>query len=287
MKQVVCRIPRAEILEKMRREIAGSRPILLSGAGAGIVARIAEQSGVDMLVVYNSGYFRMNGHSSILGNLPVGDANQIVLEMGKKMILPVVSGTPVAAGVLGVDPTRDMERFLCELAEIGYSAVINYPTVGKFSGKFREEIESVGLGYEREAGMLKLAHDMGFLTIGYVYTEREARVMAQAGADLLAAHAGLTSGGDVGAQCASDLDDVIARTQRILTAGLDENPEIIPLCHGGTIESPSDFARVFHETCTCGFVGASSIERIPVERSVGQIIREFKSVRRNTPHAAP
>ena len=280
MKQVSCRIPREEILKKMRKEIELGIPIVLSGAGVGIVGRIIEKAGADMAVVYNSGYFRMNGHSSILGNLPVGDANQIVYDMGRQLILPVVHDLPVAAGVFGVDPTREMDQFLDSLAEIGYSAVINYPTVGKFSGKFREEIESVGLGYAKEAEMMKLAHEKGFLTIGYVYNEKEARIMAQAGVDIMAAHAGLTSGGDIGAKCASSLEESIAQVNAVLSAGLDENPNIIPLCHGGAIESPTDFERAFHETCAVGFVGASSMERIPVEQAIRKTVLDYKAIRR-------
>lgn len=279
MKQVECRIPREKTLQKMREQISAGIPLVVSGAGVGIVGRIVEKAGADMVVVYNSGYFRMNGHSSILGNLPVGDANQIVYDLGKNLILPVTHDIPVAAGVFGVDPTRDMEQFLDSLAEIGYSAVINYPTVGKFSGKFRQEIEGVGLGYEREAAMLKLAHDKGFLTIGYVYTPQEAEIMARTGADILAAHSGLTSGGDIGATCAASLEESIEQTQRVLSAGLKVNPEIIPLCHGGSIESPSEFERVFRETCAVGFVGASSMERIPVEKAIRRTVEEFKAIR--------
>ena len=277
MKQVQCRVPREETLNKMRAEIEAGIPVIISGAGAGIVGRVLESAGTDMAVVYNSGYFRINGHSSIIGNLPVGDANRIVYEMGRDLILPVVHNMPVAAGVFGVDPTRDMDRFLDELAEIGFSGIINYPTVGKFTGKFREEIESVGLGYDREAAMLRLAHEKGFLTIGYVYTEKEAKKMAEAGADILAAHAGLTSGGDIGAGCACSLDETVEKVQKVLAAGLEVNPEIIPLCHGGAIESAEDFARVYRETCAVGFIGASSMERIPVEKAIRQTVQEFKN----------
>jgi len=280
MKQVECRIPREVTLKKMRDQIAQGIPVIVSGAGVGIVGRVLEKAGADMAVVYNSGYFRMNGHSSILGNLPAGDANGIVYDLGKNLILPVTHDMPVAAGVFCVDPTRDMEQFLNSLAEIGYSGIINYPTVGKFSGKFREEIEGVGLGYKREAEVMKLAHDKGFLTIGYVYTPEEARIMAEAGADILAAHAGLTSGGDIGATCACTLDEAVERTQAVLSAGLEVNPDIIPLCHGGAIEDAEDFERVFRETCALGFIGASSMERIPVERAIRQTIYDFKAIRR-------
>ncbi len=280
MNRVSCRVPREVTLQKMRDEIARGIPVIVSGAGVGIVGRILESSGADMAVVYNSGYFRMNGHSSILGNLPVGDANGIVYRLGKELILPVTHDMPVAAGVFGCDPSRDMEAFLRSLADIGYSGIINYPTVGKFEGKFRREIESVGLGYQREADMMKLAHDLGFLTIGYVYTPEEARIMVKSGVDILAAHAGLTSGGDVGAKCASSLDESILSTQAILSTGLEENPDIIALCHGGSIENAADFERVFRETVAVGFVGASSMERIPVEIAIRDTIHQFKSVRR-------
>lgn len=280
MKKTEHKISRETILKKLQKEITDGVPIVFSGIGTGIVGRIVESAGADMAVVYSSGYFRMNGHSSILGNLPVGDANQIVYDLGKDFILPIVHDIPVVAGVFGVDPTRDMDRFLELLAEIGFSGVTNYPTVGKFSGKFRQEIEGVGLGYQREAEVMKLAHEKGFITIGYVYKEEEARIMVRAGVDFLAAHAGLTSGGDIGASCAFSLDETIRNTQKILSAGLEENPKVIPLCHGGSIETPEDFDRVFRETCAVGFIGASSIERIPVEKAIAQTIQKFKSIRR-------
>lgn len=280
MREINPRISREHILTGLRSQIDAGVPVIFSGAGIGIVGRILEDSEADMAIVYNSGYFRMNGHSSILGNLPVGDANRIVYEMGRDMILPVTRRIPVAAGVFGADPTRDMDPFLDSLAEIGYSAIINYPTIGKFSGKFREELESVGLGYQREAAMMRLAHDKGFLTIGYVYTAQEARIMVQAGVDILTAHAGLTSGGDIGAGCTYTLEEVIEHTEEILSAGLEENPAVIPLCHGGAIANAADFEQVFRQTRAVGFVGASSIERIPVEQAIRQTVRDFKAIRR-------
>ncbi|MCI9161894.1 MAG: phosphoenolpyruvate hydrolase family protein [Lachnospiraceae bacterium] len=280
MQQVECRVGREVTLQRMREKIRMGIPVVVSGAGVGIVGRILEKAGADMAVVYNSGYFRMNGHSSILGNLPVGDANGIVYRLGRDLILPVTHDMPVAAGVFGCDPTRDMEAFLYSLAETGYSGIINYPTVGKFEGKFRKEIESVGLGYKREASMMKLAHDMGFLTIGYVYTPEEARVMVQQGVDILAAHAGLTSGGDIGSACAATISESVQVTEEVLSAGLSENKDIIALCHGGAIEDAQAFERIFRETCAVGFVGASSMERIPVERAIHNTVQEFQAVRK-------
>lgn len=279
MEKVVCRISREEILRNMKAKVDAGVPIVISGAGVGIVARVLEKAGADMAVVYNSGHFRMNGYSSILGNLPVGDANEIVYQMGLKQILPMAKKMPVAAGVFGVDPTRDMEAFLRSLADIGYSAIINYPTVGKFSGQFRREIESVGLGYAKEADMMKLAHELGFTTLGYVYEPEEAKMLAEAGADILVSHAGLTAGGDVGTSASCTLDEAIEKTERVLRAGLEVNSEIIPLCHGGAIANPEDFARVYKETCCVGFVGASSIERIPVEKALKEAVKGFADVR--------
>ncbi len=276
------RVSRDLVLKNIREQMDKGIPIIATGAGVGIVGRVAEKADADLIVVYNSGYFRMNGHSSILGNLPVGDANGIVREMGEKHILPVVHKTPVIAGVFGSDPTRDMRSFLSELAGIGYSGVINYPTVGKFSGQFRREVEEVGLGFSCEIRMIRLAAEMGFLTMGYVYSPEEARLLVDAGADIIVSHVGLTGGGDVGMKCEESIDEAILKTQKVLEEALKRNPAVIPLCHGGSISSQEDFARVFNETCSAGFVGASSIERIPVERALYDTISSFKGIRKTS-----
>ena len=220
----------------------------------------------------------MNGYSSILGNLPVGDANAMVLEMGEELIINAVRRAPVVGGIFGVDPTRDMRRFLERMADVGYSGVINYPTVGKMNGRLRYELEHVGLGLDREIATMRMAADMGFLTLAYVFCPEDARRYAAAGADVLVSHAGLTQGGDIGLQSDGTLEESMEKTEAILRAGLEENPGIIPLCHGGAIISPDDARAVFRQTSAVGFIGASSIERIPVEQIVSRTVESFKSL---------
>ena len=272
------KINRDTILENLRAEIAAGRPIIGSGAGVGLIGRIVDRAGIDLIVVYNSGHFRMNGYSSILGNLPVGDANAMVLEMGEELIINAVRRAPVVGGIFGVDPTRDMRRFLERMADVGYSGVINYPTVGKMNGRLRYELEHVGLGLDREIATMRMAADMGFLTLAYVFCPEDARRYAAAGADVLVSHAGLTQGGDIGLQSDGTLEESMEKTEAILRAGLEENPGIIPLCHGGAIISPDDARAVFRQTSAVGFIGASSIERIPGEQIVSRTVESFKSL---------
>jgi len=272
------KVSKEKILKNLRSEIVAGRPIIGSGAGVGLIGRIVDHAGIDLIVVYNSGYYRMNGHSSILGNLPVGDANQMVMDMGEKMIIGSVERAPVVAGIYGIDPTRDMYKMLCKLAEIGYSGVINYPTVGKLSGKIRLELEQVGLGIQKEISIMKMASKLGFLTMTYVFTPEEAGMYARAGMDIMVAHAGLTMGGYVGLTEGSTIENDIVNINNILKAGLNVNPDIVPLCHGGAIVSPKDAKIALEKSVAVGFVGASSIERIPIEKSVSNIIQEFKNL---------
>lgn len=269
-----------QILSALQKKIEEGLPIIATAAGAGLVARVEEKNGADLIVVYNSGRYRMNGIASIAGNLPIGDANQIVYDMGKNQILPMVKSTPVVAGIYGVDPTRDMERFFRELWEIGYRCVINFPTVGKLSGPIREELEQVGLGFETEVERLCMAAKMGFVTLAYCYNPGEAELLAEAGIDIIVSHVGLTAGGDVGVKTAAPLDLAIEKTEAILSAAKRKKPDIIPLCHGGPIVSPEDVQRVLSETCAVGFVAASSIERLPIERGIGNTLNELKRVRK-------
>ena len=272
------KIPKEQALKNLRTEIAAGRPIIAAGAGVGLIGRIVDRAGIDLVVVYNSGYYRMNGYSSILGNLPVGDANQIVVELGEKSILNAVHRAPVVAGIYGIDPTRDMEKLLARLAEIGYSGVINYPTVGKIGGTMRQELESVGLGLAREIETMKLASRMGFLTMAYVFNPEEAALFAKAGLDILVAHVGLTQGGDVGAATKIGLSEAIRNSNLILKAGLKARRNVIPLCHGGSISTPEDAQKALAETVAVGFVGASSIERLPVEQAVSRVVEDFKKI---------
>ena len=273
------RFERQAVLDGMRRRIRENRPVIVTAAGAGLIARVEDKAGADAIVVYNSGLYRMNGIASIAGNLPIGDANAIVREMGRTQILGAVKNTPVVAGIYGVDPTREMGAFLQELADIGYSGVINFPTVGKLSGAIRAELEQVGLGFAREIEALKTAARLGFFTMAYCYCPEEARLLADAGIDILVSHVGLTAGGEVGVRKASPLDQAAEKTAAILSAGLAANPGIIPLCHGGPIATAADLQYVCDNTPAAGFVAASSIERLPVEGSVADTVSALRAVR--------
>lgn len=272
------RFEREQVLASMRARVAQGKAILAAAAGNGLVARVEDKNGADAIIVYNSGRYRMNGIASIAGNLPIGDANAIVREMGKEQILPQVKNTPVVAGIYGVDPTRDMEAFLQELAGIGYSGVINFPTVGKLSGPIRQELEQVGLGFAREVERLRLAASMGFFTMAYCYCPEEARMLAEAGIDIIVSHVGLTAGGDVGVRTVSPLEAATEKTRAIHEAALEVKPDIICLCHGGPIVTPADVQYVVNNTPAVGFVAASSIERLPVEGSVGDMVGALKAV---------
>lgn len=272
------RLDREKYLAGFREEIARGRALMACAAGNGLVARLEEKNCADMIIVYNSGKYRMDGIASIAGNLPIGDANQIVKEMGEKQILNMVKHTPVVAGIYGVDPTRDMSAFLDELAGIGFSGVINFPTVGKLSGAIRRELEQVGLGFEKEVSSLALAKKKGFFTMAYCYKAEEAKILAEAGIDIIVSHVGLTAGGDVGVKGNEPLEQAIEKTGEILSAALEKNPEMIALCHGGPIVTPEDAARVIGSTCAKGFVAASSIERLPVEQAVGDTLKKLKSL---------
>ena len=271
------RYSRQEVLGRLREEIGNGRPIIIAGAGIGLTAKFAEIGGADLIGVYNSGLFRMNGHGSSAGSMPFGDANEIVLEMGLRSIMPVVKSVPVIAGVCGTDVTRVMEIFLKSLKEAGFSGIMNFPTVGTLDGNFRQRLEDLGMGYEKEVEMIRIAGQMDFLTVCYAFNPEEARKMAKADADLLIAHLGLTTGGSLGSKRAVTLEEGIPRVQEILKAAQEVKKEIICLAHGGPISSPEDTEYVYHHTDAVGFLGASSIERIPVETAIRKATESFKS----------
>jgi len=273
-------INKNQILRNLHENILQGKPVIACAAGAGLIARLEEKSGADLIVVYNSGRYRMNGIASIAGNLPIGDANQIVYEMGRDQILPMVHHTPVVAGIFGVDPTRDMRKFLLSLKEIGYSCVINFPTIGKLSGSIRWELEQVGLGFGKEIESLKLAAELGFVTLAYCYNPDEAKILAYAGIDIIVSHVGLTAGGDVGVKTTSSLNEAIRETDDILSAAIKIKSDIIPLCHGGPIVSSEDVQLVLSDTCAVGFMAASSIERLPIEDAITSTVKALKSVRK-------
>jgi predicted TIM-barrel enzyme len=269
---------RSACLKRWRASSAEGIPIVGAGAGTGISAKCAEAAGADLIIIYNSGRYRMAGRGSLAGLMPYGDANAIVMEMARE-VLPIVRKTPVLAGVCGTDPFRRMDLFLRDLKQLGFSGVQNFPTVGLIDGLFRENLEETGMGYIQEVEMIAQAHELDLLTCPYVFNKEEARAMAKAGADLLIAHMGLTTKGTIGAKTAITLDQAVARIQTIREAAVSIHPEILVLCHGGPIAEPEDVQYVLSRTQgVCGFFGASSIERLPAERAITEQVRKFKSL---------
>ncbi len=270
---------RAEILAAFRRKIAEGQPIIGGGAGTGLSAKCAEAGGIDLIIIYNSGRFRMAGRGSLAGLMPYGDANAIVMEMARE-VLPVVRRTPVLAGVCGTDPFRMMERFLVEVRDAGFAGVQNFPTVGLIDGTFRQGLEETGMGYDREVAMIAEARRLDLLTCPYVHNEEEARAMAAAGADVLVPHVGLTTKGLIGAKSAIDLDEAARRVQAMADAARAVRDDVIVLCHGGPIAEPEDVAAIFRKTRgIAGFFGASSIERLPTEPAIIDQVRKFRALR--------
>jgi len=272
-------ITRTEILRKLREQTEAGIPIVGGGAGTGISAKCEEAGGVDLLVIYNTGRYRMAGRVSITGLFAYGDANQIVLDMAGE-VLPVVRHTPVLAGVNATDPFRLMPVFLREVKERGFSGVQNFPTVGLFDGKMRANMEATGLGYAKEVEMIRLANEMDLLTTPYVFNEDEAQAMAKAGADIIVAHVGLTTGGTIGAADAFSLDEAIDTTLRIAAAARKIRPDLLVICHGGPFDEPENVAEAMQRMPGInGFYGASSMERLPVERAITEQVSKFKKMK--------
>jgi len=269
---------RDETLARLRAEVGRGRPIIGAGAGTGLSAKCAEEGGADLIIIYNSGRYRMAGRGSLAGCMPYGDANAIVVEMAAE-VLPVVERTPVLAGVCGTDPFRLMPVFLRQLKDIGFSGVQNFPTVGLIDGVFRQNLEETGMGYGLEVEMIRTAHGLDLLTCPYVFDVDEARAMAEAGADVLVPHMGLTTSGMIGARTAVTLDEAVERVQAMHDAAKEVNPEILVLCHGGPIATPEDAAYVLARTQgVVGFFGASSMERLPAELAMTENMRRFKGI---------
>lgn len=271
-------IPRSEILRRLRNNIENKIPIIGTGAGTGISAKFEEEGGTDLIIVYNSGRYRMAGRGSSAGLLAYGDANAIVMDMAGE-ILPVVKDTPVLAGVNGTDPFKDMRYFLGKIKEIGYSGVQNFPTVGLFEGHMRQTFEETGMSYNLEVDMIRIAHEMDLLTTPYVFNTEEAIKMTDAGADVIVAHCGCTIGGSIGAETVPPLDEAVEFVQKIRDVVVAHNPEAIVMCHGGPISGPEDAEYILRNTSGVhGFYGASSAERLPVETAIRNHIRKFKSI---------
>lgn len=269
---------RQEILDRFRAQVAAGTPIVGGGAGTGITAKSAEAGGIDLLVIYNSGRFRMAGRGSLSGLLAYGDANAIVMEMAME-VLPVVKHTPVLAGVNGTDPFRVMPYFLKQVKEIGFAGVQNFPTVGLIDGVFRANLEETGMGFGPEVDMIRLAHEMDLLTTPYAFDTDQARALAAAGADILVPHMGLTTSGTIGAQTALTLEQAAVKVQELADAAKSVNPDILCLCHGGPIANPEDAQYVLdHTEGIVGFYGASSIERFPTEVGIRKQTEDFKAI---------
>lgn len=271
-------IARSEILRRLRENIEKGIPIIGTGAGTGISAKFEEAGGTDLIIIYNSGRYRMAGRGSCAGVLAYGDANAIVMEMANE-VLPVVKNTPVLAGVNGTDPFKDMYLFLKQVKERGFSGVQNFPTVGLLEGRFRANLEETGMGYDKEVEMVRIAHEMDLLTTPYAFNVEEAKEMAKAGADIIVAHCGCTIGGTIGADSVVTLDDAAKLVQEIHDAAVEVNPEVIVLCHGGPISGPEDAQYILqHTTGVHGFYGASSAERLPTEVAITEHTKKFKSI---------
>ncbi|MDP6544031.1 MAG: phosphoenolpyruvate hydrolase family protein [Phycisphaerae bacterium] len=270
---------RQEVLDRLKAHIDAGVPIIGGGAGTGISAKFEEAGGVDLIVIYNSGRFRMAGRGSLAGCMPYGDANGIVMEMASE-VLTIVKDTPVLAGVCGTDPFRQMDVFLGQIRDIGFSGVQNFPTVGLYDGMFRRNLEETGMGYDLEVEMVRMAREMDMLTTPYAFTAAEGEAMAAAGADIVVAHMGLTTKGAIGATSALSLEQAPAKVQEIADAAKSANPDVIVLCHGGPISMPDDAEYVLNHTRGVhGFYGASSMERLPTEVAIKQQMESFKAIR--------
>ena len=269
---------RKEVLDHLKAQIKAGTPVVGAGAGTGLSAKFIEAGGADLIIIYNSGRFRMAGRGSLAGLMPYGDANQVVVEMARE-VLPIVNNVGVLAGVCGTDPFRIMPKFLAELKSMGFCGVQNFPTVGLIDGTFRDNLEETGMGYEKEVEMIREAHKLDLLTTPYVFSVSEAELMTKAGADVLVAHMGLTSSGSIGAKTGKTLEQCVELIQNIADAAKKINQDIIVLCHGGPIAEPKDAAFVLSKTKGVhGFFGASSMERLPVEVAITERTKEFKEL---------
>jgi predicted TIM-barrel enzyme len=275
----MARIARQDILKRFREMARRGEPIVGGGAGTGLSAKCEEAGGIDLIVIYNSGRYRMAGRGSLAGLMAYGNANEIVLDMAKE-VLPVVKKTPVLAGVNGTDPFLLVDSFLKNLGELGFSGIQNFPTVGLFDGTIRAQLEETGMGYGLEVDVIRKAHEVDLLTTPYVFSEQNAKDMAKAGADIVVCHLGLTTGGAIGAHTAVKLSDCVPSIESWAKAARSVNPDVIVLCHGGPIATPEDAQFILKNAKGCnGFYGASSMERLPTEVALTETTRKFKAMR--------
>lgn len=270
---------REQVLERLNAKLASGRIIVAAGAGTGISAKFEEEGGADFIMVFNSGRYRMHGLGSLSGWMAYGNANTISLEMGERQILPIVKEVPVVCSINGTDPTLVMEVFLKRVKAAGFSGINNFPTIGMIDGNFRMALEGTGMGYDKEVAVTGLAHEMGFFTTAYAFTADEASRMAQAGCDCLLAHVGLTVGGSIGAQQTMGMDEAADKTREMADAAKAVNSDIKVLCHGGPISSPADVVELLKRVPIDGFVGASSMERMPVEKGIRDRTAEFAAIK--------
>ncbi|HWQ76360.1 MAG TPA: phosphoenolpyruvate hydrolase family protein [Syntrophomonas sp.] len=269
---------REQVLERIRQSVDAGKPVIIAGAGTGISGKFAEKGGADLIGVYNSGLYRMDGNGSLAGLMPYGNANQIVIDLAHR-VFPQIQAAPMIAGISGSDPTREMKPFLKQLIDLGFSAVMNFPTVGLIDGRFRQELEDTGMGYGKEIATLKLAAELGMFTIAYAFNEEEAEMVGQAGMDVMICHMGLTTGGAIGSKFSEkvSLEDAAALVNRMSEKARKGNPDVIIFAHGGPISSPQDTAYIYQHTDSVGFLGASSIERIPIEVPLTEAVKDFKN----------
>lgn len=269
---------REQVLERFKKSIAEGKPVIIAGAGTGISGKFAERGGADLIGVYNSGLYRMDGNGSLAGLMPYGDANQIVIDLAHR-VFPQIQEAPMIAGICGTDPTREMKPYLKSLVDLGFSAVMNFPTIGLIDGRFRQELEDTGMGYGKEIETLKLASSLGMFTLGYAFNEAEAEMVGKAGLDVVICHMGLTTGGAIGSKYSEkiSLEDAADLVNRMSAAARKGNPNIIIFAHGGPISSPQDTTYIYQHTDSVGFLGASSIERIPIEVPLMEAVKEFKN----------
>lgn len=273
------RYTREEVIARLKKTNSEGKPVIIAGAGTGISGKFSEQGGVDLIGVYNSGLFRMDGKGSLAGLMPYGDANQIVIDLANR-VFPVIKETPMIAGICGTDPTREMRPYLQHLKDLGFSAVMNFPTVGLIDGRFRKELEDTGMGYSVEIETLKIAKDLGFFTLGYAFNTEEAALVGKAQLDVIICHMGLTKGGSIGSKYSEEvtLDKSAALIREMTSAAKAGYSDIMIFAHGGPISGPEDTAYIYEHTESVGFLGASSIERIPIEVPLTEAVRQFKNV---------
>jgi predicted TIM-barrel enzyme len=271
-------IKRREIIDRLRAKIAARKPLLMGGAGIGLIAKILDRAGIDAIMAYNTGPFRMDGHGSLAGYLAYGDANGITLELARQ-ILPVVRTTPVVGGIGAADPYRDIDRLITTYMEFGFSGITNVPTAGIYDGVFRKQIDHTGLGYPREIDLIRTCRARDIFTIAYAFSPEEMRAMAEAGADVIGAHVGLTTGGMIGAGVALDVATATARTSELAEAAREVRKDVIVVAHGGPFESPAQVQACFEKAPVDGFLAASSIERLPVEEAVTRVAKAYMELK--------